>query len=91
MSRDTEFETIEFKMCDSCASIVREGYTDNIQDEQQHQARCNHIDKHVLPDGCYWLETMDSLHDDFDQCEGCNVIGVNWTAYAMNSTASGDK
>ena len=51
MSRDTEFETIEFKMCDSCASIVREGYTDNIQDEQQHQARCNHIDKHVLPAG----------------------------------------
>ena len=71
-------KTTDYDMCEMCAEIVTQGYTDLIDDTQEHQRLCNHIDKKVLPQGEYWLDSA-QVHYEAEYgktCEGCGVRGT---------------
>ena len=58
-------------MCRTCAEIVLDGYSDNVNTSQL-QRLINHIDNKVLPKGHYWTDTHDEFFDDFKtKCHAC--------------------
>ncbi len=76
----------KYYMCQTCAEIVVQGYTDSIDSPEEHQDQCNHLDKHVLAVDNYWIEITTPVHDDFTtRCEGCGSIGVSHICRSLNN------
>lgn len=75
-----------YNVCSDCADIISIGYTDGIESIEEHQKRCNYIDKRLLPAGHYWLETCDVIREDyFTKCEGCGAAGIDYLCYSSSS------
>lgn len=75
------------KVCVTCSEIIVQGYTDAIDDTQEHQSRCNFIDKQLLPAGYSWSENIERLErEQFKKCEGCNTVADDiYTCVAYRS------
>jgi len=73
----------EHAMCSVCAMIVAHGCDESgALTDEQHQARCNHIDCNVLPAGGHWQDAV-TIHDADDHwttpCCACGALGANHT------------
>lgn len=63
---------LPYDLCESCSDIVLVGYADAIADDDEHQRRCNFIDRTLLPHGFYWADSFDSIPaNERKACVGC--------------------
>ena len=74
--------TVDFQVTETVAEIVSQGYSDTIEDWEEHHALCNQVDKELLPAGAYWLERVERLADNWGACELTGVQCELWKVTA---------
>ncbi len=75
--------------CETCAEIVVQGYSDSIEDCDEHKKRVLQVEAE-LSEGWYFLEECKTFEHTYlisDRCEVCGVDGSRVVYKARNVAA----
>lgn len=60
------------RLCQDCGEIAVNGYTDSIDDAEEHKQRVLDVES-MLPEGSYFGGSADTETDQWESCDCCRV------------------